>query len=50
MSVIPAPRRLRQEDIEFKDSLGYVMRPCVKQTKKYGYFSQKEPFTAGNFI
>jgi hypothetical protein len=32
--VIPAPRRLRQEDQEFKASVGYVARPCLKQTKQ----------------
>jgi hypothetical protein len=30
MSIIPAFRRLRQEDCEFKTSLGYIVRPCVK--------------------
>jgi hypothetical protein len=30
--VIPALRRLRQEDD--KGSLGYIVRPCLKQTKQ----------------
>jgi hypothetical protein len=36
MPVTPAHRRLRQEKCEFKDSLGYIIRPCLqnKQTNK----------------
>jgi hypothetical protein len=34
MPVIPALWRLRQEDCEFEDSLGYIVRPCLKIKKK----------------
>jgi hypothetical protein len=27
---IPAHWKLRQEDLEFKPSLGYTVRPCLK--------------------
>jgi hypothetical protein len=30
MSIIPALGRLRQEDLEFKTSQDYIMRPCLK--------------------
>jgi hypothetical protein len=33
MSIIPAFRRLRQEDPEFKSTLGYIARPYLKQAK-----------------
>jgi hypothetical protein len=31
--VIPALRRLRQEDLEFKVSLGYAGRHCLRKKK-----------------
>jgi hypothetical protein len=33
-AIIPALRRLRQEDGEFKANLGYIVRPCLKQQKQ----------------
>jgi hypothetical protein len=30
MPITPALRRQRQEDCEFKVSLGYIARPCLK--------------------
>jgi hypothetical protein len=32
--VIPALRRMRQEDGEFQASLGYVVRHCFKKLKR----------------
>jgi hypothetical protein len=34
MPVIPAPRRLRQEDLKIKASLGYTVRPAQQQQLK----------------
>jgi hypothetical protein len=34
MHIIPALGSLRQEDLEFKVSLGYIVRPYLKRRKK----------------
>jgi hypothetical protein len=34
MPVIPVLRRLRQEDSEFKDSMDYTVKPCLKKQKQ----------------
>jgi hypothetical protein len=35
MPVIPACRRLRQEYLEFKASLSYIARSCLKKKEKF---------------
>jgi hypothetical protein len=34
MAIIPALRRLRQENHEFKGSQGYIMRLCLVREKR----------------
>lgn len=35
MLVIPALRKLNQEDHEFESSLDHILRTCPKKKKKY---------------
>jgi hypothetical protein len=34
--VVSATERLKQEDLEFKDSLGCIVRSCLKHPKEEG--------------
>jgi hypothetical protein len=31
MSIVPAHRRLRKEDLKIKDQLSYIIKPCLKK-------------------
>jgi hypothetical protein len=33
--VLPPLGRLSQKDLKFKDSLGYIARPCLKRKKHF---------------
>jgi hypothetical protein len=37
MPEIPVLRKLRQEDLKFEASLGYIVRHCLKKKKIYIY-------------
>jgi hypothetical protein len=43
MLVIPALRRLRQEDLNFEASLGYVVKFCLKKTQKPNQTTSPKP-------
>jgi hypothetical protein len=32
--IISAFRRLRQEDLQFEDNMGYIERPCLKNNSQ----------------
>jgi hypothetical protein len=38
-TIIPALSRLSQEDQKFQASLGYIVRPCLKQNKAERQFT-----------
>jgi hypothetical protein len=42
MPVIPALKRLRYEDHEFKASLGYIVKHCLKKRKTHKKKTIKE--------
>jgi hypothetical protein len=53
MSVFLALRRLRQEDHEFKASLGYKVRSCFKkkpQTNKFPFRVKYILYAASHFV
>jgi hypothetical protein len=43
MVAIPASKRLRQENHEFKVSLDYTVRPCLKNSKSKQASKQVNP-------
>jgi hypothetical protein len=43
--IIPALKRLKQENHEFKDNIGYIVRHCLKK-KKGKKEKKKEKFTS----
>jgi hypothetical protein len=40
---IPTLGRLRQEDGEFKDSLGYKTKPCLKKRNLWAFYQPEVP-------
>jgi hypothetical protein len=45
--VIPAFGRLRQEDLEFKANVGYIVSPCLKKPKKKNPKAEKRRELSG---
>lgn len=43
MPVIPANRKVRQEDRKFKVSLGHLARPCFKKGWRYSSVAECLP-------
>jgi hypothetical protein len=53
MPIIPAPRKLRQEDHGLETSLGYKARPCLKKTNIHSQNQQQQqrtPHRAGRWL